>query len=63
MKAGKAYDAVEGYDSFLSDKFYAAKEIWENLLKTPTKGILKLHKEQCGCGWTPENNDIFQYKP
>lgn len=63
MKTGRAYDAVDDYDAHFSDMFYAAKAAWEDLLSNPTKGILKLHKEQCGCGWTAKNNDIFYYKP
>ncbi len=63
VKANKAYEATEEYDPFLANKRDEASYAWNLLLETPTKGILKLHKEQCGCGWTAYNNDIFYYKP
>lgn len=25
--------------------------------------VMELHKEQCGCEWTPENNNIFDFNP
>ena len=25
--------------------------------------VLALHKEQCGCGWTQQQRDIFKYTP
>ena len=34
-----------------------AQEAWE----AAWGDILKLHNEQCGCGWTPDNTNIFDY--
>lgn len=39
---------------------------WEEMLITLVNNeeeILALHKTQCGCGWTPEQTNIFKYLP
>ena len=39
-------------------------EAWEAARETKEaarEDILKLHSAQCGCGWTPDNTNIFKY--
>ena len=45
-----------------SDAESKAYETFNEMVDKPSKGILKLHKEQCGCGWKPwPDNDILKY--
>ena len=57
----------------LDDAAYTAKTNWyaalsnvdeieekiRQTLKEHSKHLLKLHKKECGCAWTPENRNIF----
>jgi hypothetical protein len=52
----------EAYDK-ACEKAWEAKGDYTKALDPPSKAVLALHKKQCGCGWTPENNNIFTYKP
>ena len=36
---------------------------WHKALRAHFPELMELHREQCGCGWTPENRNIFNYKP
>jgi len=36
---------------------------WQKSIKEHLPELMELHKVQCGCGWTPENRNIFSYKP
>ncbi len=54
----------DGWEAFVEarDAAYVALDDFGEMLKKPTKAILKLHKEQCGCGWKPwPDNDILRY--
>jgi len=36
---------------------------WQKSIKEHLPELMELHKVQCGCGWTLENRNIFNYKP
>ena len=56
-KLVKQYDRASHAQDVASDKFF-------EMFDKPTKAVLKLHKDQCGCGWQPyPNNDLLIYKP
>ena len=39
----------------------AAWVVWEAAWVAAREDILKLHSVQCGCDWTPEHPNIFDY--
>ena len=38
-----------------------AREAARETKEAAREDILKLHSAQCGCGWTPDNTNIFDY--
>jgi len=35
--------------------------VWQEAKEKARPEIIRLHAEQCGCPWTPDNNNIFEY--
>ena len=55
----KAYAELHKADA----EWHKADAEWQKVLRAHLPELMELHREQCGCGWTPENRNIFSYKP
>ena len=56
-EAGEAWEVVLEAQKAMWE---AEQEAWEVVLEAQ-EDILKLHSAQCGCGWTREHPNIFDY--
>jgi hypothetical protein len=53
------YDAYRQTDA----AYEKAKATCQQVIKDHLPEIMALHAVECGCPWTPENNNIFDYMP
>lgn len=43
-----------------SEDFQIAFDKFQNAMRYCSEHVMALHEKECGCGWTPENADIFK---
>ena len=61
VAAEKQWAAADKQLDAACKQWDAAYKQWKAAIKEHMPAILKLHAKECGCGWTPEQPNIFEY--